>query len=348
MTNQFSITQPLNPDPLNRGDRLGDIMLLELIGQGGEGQIWSGVDGRRQRIVAVKVIDVLEQATSKLAKVSLQFERQVHLVASIDHPNVLPLYHLGTFGSRFYFVMRYTPLGSLADLLEKGPLSLDETLYFSAQIALTLEHLHKKGVVHRDLKPSNILFGPERQIYLADFGLAKRLSNETMALHTGRGTGPYAPYEQHTMAQLTPQTDIYSLGIVIYEMLVGRLPWDGTTNLATRQFQDRVELPDIHQLDDELPLAITQALREMTAFDWQQRPATASEALQLFVTAVDGIGQKQFVNLYSAPPVMEEDLLEAGTAQELWQKLREQGSNPLFIPLTYLALLDSAYSKEDV
>jgi len=347
MHDQPLLTMPLQ-NQLSRGDRLSEITLLERIGQGGEAQVWSGLDSRRQRVVAVKILNNLGQPGANGARVSREFERQVHLIASLDHANILPLYEFDSSGSHYFFVMRYTPLGSLADLLTNDPLSLEETLHFTAQIALALDYLHRQGIVHRDLKPGNILLGSQRQIYLADFGLAKRLSEDTVSLHTGRGTGPYAPYEQHTFAPLAPQADIYSLGVVVYQMLAGQLPWDGTTNLATQQFHESLELPDIHEIRTGLPPAITQALRQLTAFDWHQRPASAREALQLLIAASASISQKHFADLYTAPPIMHEDLVEAQNARQLWQTLQAQACEPLDIPLTHLAYLDSAYSKEDI
>jgi serine/threonine protein kinase/CHASE2 domain-containing sensor protein len=348
MTDRPPTTISLQQTSFKRGDRLGDITLLEYIGRGGEGQIWSGLDNRRKRIVALKIAALLGQTEPNLNQVSHEFERQFHLIASLNHANVLPLYEFSSSDSHFYFVMRYTPLGSLADLLKKRPLTLEETLHCTAQIALTLDYLHSRGVVHRDLKPSNTLLGSNEQIYLADFGLAKRLSEETLALHTGRGTGPYAPYEQHTLAKLTPKADIYSLGIVIYEMLAGKLPWDGTTNLALQQYHDAGELPDIHEIRTDLPAAITHALRRLTAFDLNQRPGSALEAFQLLAAASDGNAFHQAADFYSVPPILPEDLVEANNAQALWQRLQAETADPLHVSLTHLAFLDSAYSKEDI
>ncbi len=347
MTNLSPITVPLHETPLNRGDRLGDIILLERIGEGGEGHIWTGLDDRHQRIVAIKVTSRPTRAGANSVKVSHDFERQIHLIASLDHPNVLPLYEFGSSDSHYFFVMHYSPLGSLADLLDTGPLTLDETVHFTAQIVRALGYLHRHEIIHRDLKPSNILLGSNRQLYLADFGLAKRLSDETLPLHTGRGTGPYAPHEQHTLAQLTPQADIYSLGIVIYQMLTGRLPWDGEANLATKQLHEGLELPDIHEMNTDLSLSTTQALRKLTAFDWTQRPGSANEAFQLLITASANISNKYLTDLYSDPPVIREELIEAQTAQQLWEVLQAQGCEPLDVSLSHLAYLDSAYTKEN-
>ena len=141
--------------------------------------------------------------------------------------------------------MRYSSAGTLVNLLAKGPLSLDNMMRLTAQVCSALEYLHKLGILHRDIKPSNIMLDWRQRAYLSDFGLAKQLLQETRPLHTGRGTGPYAPYEQHAMLTAVPQSDIYSLGVMIYELLVGKLPWEGTESLALQQGRKFVELPDL-------------------------------------------------------------------------------------------------------
>ncbi|MCB8945115.1 MAG: CHASE2 domain-containing protein [Ardenticatenaceae bacterium] len=339
---------PLTPEKahLRRGDPLGEFILLEQIGYGGEGEIWSALDHHHQRVVALKIIHNISPDPVLVTYLSSEFERQVHLIASLDHPNILPLYKFGTARLQFYFAMRYTPFGSLADLLHKGPLPLDQVLHYTAQIALALSYLHRHNIVHRDLKPSNILIGSRQQLYLADFGLAKQLSQETAPLHTGRGTFAYAPYEQHTFAQIAPQSDIYSMGLLVYEMLAGNLPWGGTTSLATQQFAHAETLPDVQTLDASLPEKLTAVLRHITAFDPQDRPPTVEQAFRLLTEAASS--RKTFTQLFSPAPIMHEDLIEAQAAQQLWQQYQQAHTPAAAIKLTNLALLDFAYSKADL
>jgi adenylate cyclase len=333
---------------LERGYQIGDYTLLERIGHGGEGAVWSGRDNRRGRIVAVKIMATANENSFFGAQVSGDFERQVHLLASLEHPNILPLYEFGSTDDLYYFVMQYSSVGSLADLLMAGPIPWEQGIHVTAQIASALQYLHQRDIVHRDIKPSNILLDSHRRVYLSDFGIAKRLIEETSILHTGRGTGPYAPYEQHIPSLLTPQSDIYSLGIVIFEMLTGRLPWDGTTDLVTHQVQGKQELPDLSETDPRLPASLSAALRKMTAFEWINRPATVSEVMALLgETLPDGAAYR--LDGQTGPmPRLDESVREAQDASYLLELLVpgwDAATEPFPAKLAHLALIDAAFTR---
>lgn len=276
-------TKTLGTDPFERGFQLGDYALLEQIGRGGEGVIWSAWDSRRQRVVAMKIIAAL---ADDVGLASMDFERQVHLLASLKHPHILPLYEFGSTDSHLFIVMRYNSVGSLANRLLGGAMDVKRVLQIAAQMIDALTYLHRKDIIHRDLKPNNILLDGQGRVYLSDFGLARHLTQATLPLHTGRGTGPYAPYEQHIQFNMSVQSDIFSMGVVLYELLTGQLPWEGANFLALLQKERGEELPDLRELRPELPFGLTEALRRMTAFRWQDRPATAVAALNLLLTAV--------------------------------------------------------------
>ncbi len=267
-------------ESLQRGSQIGSFSLLEPIGQGGEATVWSGWDDQERRVVALKVVTLAATDASASTGVSNDFRRQVHLLASLEHPHILPIYEFGSTEEYFYFAMRYSSAGSLVNLLAKGPLPIEEVIRLSAQICHALEYIHKMGIVHRDLKPSNILLDWRQRAYLSDFGLAKQVLQETRPLHTGRGTGPYAPYEQHALLNAVPQSDIYSLGVLIYELLAGKLPWDGNESLALQQWRGLGELPDPREINPAVPGELTEVLRQMTAFDWLHRPESASLTLK--------------------------------------------------------------------
>lgn len=333
---------------LERGYQLGDYTLLERIGMGGEGAVWSAWDNRRQRVVAIKIMAAPGGESIRAQRVSAEFERQVHLVASLDHPHILPLYEFGLSDEFTYFVMKYSCAGSMANRLMAGAMSLPNALRYTAQIASALEYLHRRGVVHRDLKPSNILLDSEERLYLADFGLAKRLIQETAPLHTGRGTGPYAPIEQHMPGILTPQSDIYSLGILIYEMLAGRLPWGGTSDLATRQFQGLQELPDLQEVNSQLPSGISDVLRTFTAFDWADRPATTKDAFNTLLQTLP-IELREDAARYREPQFTydEGELMIKDARYLLGLFLPSWKPNTEAFPasLTNLAFIHSAYAR---
>lgn len=341
-------TKILADENLERGYQLGEYTLLELIGRGGEGVVWSAWDTRRQRVVALKIMSTAGEDPTLVSMASRDFERQIHLLASLEHPNILPLYEFGTTESNYYFAMRYNAVGSLAGRLLARPLTLAETMRITAQIVSALRYLHSRSIIHRDLKPSNILMDSQERIYLSDFGLARQLSQETMPFHTGRGTGPYAPYEQHIHMGMSTQSDIYSLGIVIYEMLTGHLPWDGAQFLALQQKQENEPLPDVRQFDPALPPQLTTALRTLTAFNWRDRPTTAAEALELLLRAVPNLPPAVVEEVRSPLPLVSEDVLAAQDARHLMAALMadwEAGKEEFPARLTHLALIDAGCTQ---
>lgn len=329
---------------LKRGYQLGIYTLLEQIGRGGEAVVWSGVDNVRKRVVAVKIISTISNDPVAASLVPANFEREVHLVASLDHPHILPMYEFGMADTFSYFVMAYKGLGTLVKRIDKGPLPLVEVAQTAKQVLSALAYLHQRGIVHRDIKPSNVLLDSQRRTYLADFGLAKELSQSTMVLHTGRGTGPYAPYEQQTYNSITQQSDIYSLGVVLYEMLAGQLPWKGQYSLATLQSGENEELPDPAEHNGECTADLTAVLRRFTAFQWQERPQTAEEAYALFYDVLPTPVQKAVGRTLQPEKLPEEKYWAQDVAflLDLYQDGWQPG-NKFPLSLTHLAFLTSYY-----
>lgn len=343
-------TKIIANDNLERGYQLGDYSLLELVGRGGEAVVWSAWDNRRQRVVALKIVSIAGADPTTIEGASRDFERQVHLLASLDHPGVLPLYEFGATSTHYYFVMRYNCVGSLANRLLGGPLPLPEVLRITGQIAAALSYLHQRAIVHRDLKPSNILLDSENRVFLSDFGLAKQLSQETVPFHTGRGTGPYAPYEQHVHFGMTPQSDIFSMGIVVYEMLTGYLPWEGSAFLAIQQKQEGMKLPDVREVNPALPGGLTTALRQLTAFHYRDRPATAVEARNVIFAAVPDLSPDLLAALHLPLPAIGEELLAVQDAQFLLHLLLSgwySATEEFPARLTHLALIDAVAARDD-
>src|SRR5271156_3394789 len=206
--------------PLQPGERLGPYEILASIGAGGMGEVYRARDTRLNRDVALKVSD---------AQFSERFEREAKAIAALNHPNICTLHDVGPN----YLVMEY-----IEGVPLRGPLPLDQALKYAAQICDALDAAHKKGITHRDLKPANILV-TKAGVKLLDFGLAKMEpaiqageGTMTMAL-TGKGeilgTFQYMSPEQVTGQEAGPRSDIFSFGLVLYEMLTGKRAFDGSS-----------------------------------------------------------------------------------------------------------------------
>ena len=260
--------------------------LLEQIGVGGEGVVWSGIDREHDRIVAIK-LNELTGLTEQNSK-DRMFDRQAERLLALRHPHILPIYDYGLLKETHYLVSPYIPGGSLRDLLMARELAFEDGLRLAAEIAEGLDFLHGQNILHRDLKPSNILLDFRGCSYISDFGLARFISATTQALHTGRGTPPYAPPEQLATKGMTRQSDIFSFGILLFEMFTRHLPWDGERVLGIQQLYASEELPDPCTINPQLPPDLAKVLRRMTDIDPASRPGSAGEA-QREICAVFGL-----------------------------------------------------------
>ena len=281
------------------GRTVGTFELQSLLGRGGMGAVYLAQQSRPHRSVAVKtLLPAMFQDASIQDAFLARFRREADAIAALDHINIMPIYEYGEQEDVAYLVMPYVTGGTLRQALEKRRiLPLNETMSIIEQIAAGLDYAHARGIIHRDLKPANILFHADGRVVLADFGLAKLLnetaeaSNEATATLTGIGgvigTPEYFSPEQATGNAVDRRTDVYSLGVVLYHMLGGRVPFTGSTPVAVA-VKHTVELPpSLSQLNPTISPAIEAVVMKALAKKPEQRYASAGELARALRAAID-------------------------------------------------------------
>ena len=259
--------------------------LLELLGRGGMGIVYRAREVALDRDVALKVL-ALDPILAPDAYT--RFEREAKLAARLDHPHIVPIFAVGQRQNVAFYTMRLVRGGNLEDLIGAGKqLSLDHVVKLLKEVAAALDHAHRQGVVHRDIKPANVLLGEHGHAMVADFGIAKALSStDSGATGTGIiGSPGYMSPEQWRGAEIDGRADQYSLGIVAFEMLTGKRPFE------TPQVQDLLrmhlsaEMPPLSHFRTGLPEGVDAALRRALAKDPAQRFSTVGA----FVDALAGL-----------------------------------------------------------
>lgn len=269
------------------GKRLGQYEILEAIGQGGMAAVYKAHQESIDREVAIKVI--IGQLADN-ADFITRFEREARLIAKLQHPHSLPVYDFGRDGNMLYLVMRYVDGGSLDQRLRNGPLPLAQTARMFADIASALTYAHERGIIHRDLKPNNILLDSADNPYLTDFGIAKILAEQNNLTATGAvmGTPSYMAPEQWRGENVDARTDIYALGVMLYEMLTGSLPFKGDTPFALmfKHFDSTPQLPS--EIIPNLPVEVGYVINKAMAKQQQDRYSSAVEMANDLTAALIG------------------------------------------------------------
>lgn len=212
----------------------GDYSLIEVVGQGGMGIIYKAVQTNLNRLVALKVMKSGQFATEDDVR---RFHMEARTSARLQHPNIVSIYDVGKVQDRYFIAMEFVDGPNLAQVIKKKRLSSKESASILRTLAEAIHHSHEVGILHRDLKPSNVLVDAAGRVKIADFGLAKKLESDSNLTGTGQiiGTPNYmSPEQAHGLHdKLTPSTDVYSLGAMLYEMLAGAPPFRGETKLET-------------------------------------------------------------------------------------------------------------------
>ncbi len=274
-----------DPDLEIKGEPLRGYRLLEQIGEGAFGVVYRAIQPQVGREVAVKSI---HPELANLPDFVRRFEREAQLVARLEHPHIVPLYDYWREPDAAYLVMRFLRGGSLEGLLGEGGLDLDRATAILDQVASALAAAHRQGVVHRDVKPGNVLLDEDGNAYLSDFGVALGVGLPEQTTGTMiRGTPDYLSPEQIRLESVSPRSDIYSLGIVLYEMITGEHPFpDGSINVVLEQHLQQ-PLPSVRGMRPELPPAVDAVIARATAKHSDQRFSDALEVAAAFRAAAE-------------------------------------------------------------
>ncbi len=246
------------------------------LGRGGMAVVYQARDLKLNRQVALKVLPRELTFDKKFVE---RFKQEIQTLAQLEHPNIIPLYSADERGGYSFFSMKYVRGRSLTDIItEKGKLPVAETLKIARSVCKGLRYAHGEGVVHRDLKPDNIMIDNDGHVYIMDFGIAKALAGAKMT-RTGTtvGTVNYMSPEQCSgSAELDGRSDLYSLGIILYEMLAGKPAFDGETT-AVMYKQVHENPAPITTLNADVPRDVAALLERLLAKDRDRRPADAGE-----------------------------------------------------------------------
>ncbi|HEU5065556.1 MAG TPA: protein kinase, partial [Gaiellaceae bacterium] len=297
------------------GTELAGYRIESLLGVGGMSVVYLAEDLRLKRKVALKLL------ASSLAEDEPFRERFLHeseLAASIDHPNIVPIYEAGTTEELLYIAMRYVEGGDLKERLQRGCLDPSDAIDVVAQVASALDAAHARGLVHRDVKPSNVLLDlgarPDGSdhVYLADFGLTRRVSEEAGIGDDGHllGTIDYVAPEQISGEGVDGRADVYSLGCVLYECLVGQPPFRRDSELAVVFAHLEAEPPVPSKFRSELPAALDAVIARALAKEPERRyPSCRDLARAALEIAVDE-ASRRLVDVASRAAAERSDLSE--------------------------------------
>lgn len=269
-------------------EKIGIYEVKSELGRGGMATVYRAYDPRFEREVAVKVLP--SELLHSDPQFRLRFEREAKIIAQLEHSAIVPVYDVGEADGQPYFVMRYMNGGSLSDLIKAGGLTMEDASRILGAIAPGLDEAHSNGIVHRDIKPSNILFDKRGNPYISDFGIAK-LSQAQSGNVTGSaiiGTPAYMAPEQAQGTEVDGRADIYALGIILFEMLTGKQPYEADTPMAVAIKHITDPVPHIQHANPKLPESMDAIIQRAMAKDKLQRFSTAVEMTNALREAARG------------------------------------------------------------
>ncbi|HEY7618694.1 MAG TPA: protein kinase [Solirubrobacteraceae bacterium] len=291
----------------------GRYELGDRLGVGGMSTVVGAFDDRLEREVAIKL---LAEHLADDSQFVARFRREALAAARLVHPNIVQVFDFGLdeASHRHYIVMELIRGQSGAEILrEERMLDIRDALSIVAQACRGLEYAHRNGVVHRDVKPGNLLRGEDGVVKLADFGIAKAISEESSITQVGSvlGTAAYLAPEQAAGEQAGPAADLYALGVVTYQFLSGRLPYEAQSLTELALKQQREVPPRLDELNPAVSPQLALAVDRALALDPRQRPATADELRHALVDGARGIGPDPSATRVAGPATTATSVLGA-------------------------------------
>jgi serine/threonine-protein kinase len=268
-------------------DKIGRYAIKQELGSGEMGAVYRAFDPSFNREVAIKVLPI---ELMRNLKILARFKRELKMIASLEHPAIVPVYDVGEENGQPYYVMRYMSGGSLRRWIANGKLSLQDTADIIERVALGLEYAHQKGIVHRDLTPDNILFDNHNNPYITDFSLAKLIA-DTFRTNSGSGfigTPEYISPEQSQSLPVDHRTDIYGLGVIIYEMLTGEKPYEAVDAVGVLVKHVSEPVPEILKVNPDLPPEVDTIIKKAMAKSRNDRYESAVDLARALTKAAFG------------------------------------------------------------
>jgi serine/threonine protein kinase len=274
--------------PFTQGEQVGPYRIVEKLGRGGMATVFKAYHASLDRYVALKV---LHPAFMEDPNFRARFQREARVVAKLEHPNIIPVYDFAEEDGKTYLVMKFVEGETLKARLQKRPLTPEEGVELIETVGEALAFAHKQGILHRDVKPSNVMIADDGHIYLMDFGLARIASagESTLSSDMMIGTPQYISPEQALgVRDLDAGTDIYSFGVLIYELVVGQVPFIADTPFSIIHDHIYSPLPLPRTLNPNVPESIERLLLKALAKDRNDRFETVEEMVAAFKAAIQG------------------------------------------------------------